>query len=292
MHLVYKITFLRRKKTGQLPYLYIGSKANCTFDNGTIYDNRGNAYYGSSTYENYKDIVKSDICTAEILYESDDYQAVLRYEAAEQEIAKVVTSPEYFNKTIAAQTVFHKAGYGTYKHAKTGKVVKLAVDDPMVCSGEYVGVTAGSKLSDETKLKISRSGEENGFYGRIHTKETRQIIGDKNRGNKRKPEDIEWFRENVAKAARTPEWRSKIGRSGFVMLKNVNTGEVIRIHKDEVAQLDLLTWINPLKYQAMLGKLPKARCEHCNMDFTIGNLKRWHGDKCKKKPLHGTYDGV
>jgi len=285
MNIVYKITFTKRKADGIMPYLYIGSKTNCSFKNGIIYDSRNKAYYGSSTVKNYKEIVQSDICKTEILYTSEDYEDVLHCEREEQIKANVVSSPEYFNKSLAMENTFHNPNYATYKHKETGKIVRLSKDDVLVLNGEYVGVTFGNKLSEETKQKIVRSGKDNGFYGKTHSEETKKTIGDKNKGNKRKPEDIEWFRENVAKINRTPEWKAKIGRSDLITLKNVVTGENIRVSKHEAMQLDSDEWINPYRYKVITQGLQTQTCMHCNRDIDTSNFKRWHGDKCKKRPL-------
>jgi len=285
MNIVYKITFTKRKADGIMPYLYIGSKTNCSFKNGIIYDSRNKAYYGSSTVKNYKEIVQSDICKTEILYTSEDYEDVLHCEREEQIKANVVSSPEYFNKSLAMENTFHNPNYATYKHKETGKIVRLSKDDVLVLNGEYVGVTFGNKLSEETKQKIARSGKDNGFYGKTHSEETKKTIGDKNKGNKRKPEDIEWFRENVAKINRTPEWKAKIGRSDLITLKNVVTGENIRVSKHEAMQLDSDEWINPYRYKVITQGLQTQTCMHCNRDIDTLNFKRWHGNKCKKRPL-------
>jgi hypothetical protein len=285
MNIVYKITFTKRKANGIMPYLYIGSKSNCSFKDGIIYDSRNKPYYGSSTLKNYKEIVQSDICKTEILYMSDVYENVLYREREEQIKVNAVSSPEYFNRSLAMENTFHDPNYATYKHKETGKIVRLLRTDECVLNGEYAGVTFGKSLSDETKRKIVRTGEENGFYGKKHSEETKRIIGEKNKGNKRKPEDIEWFRENVAKAKRTAEWKAKIGRAELVTLKNINTGESIRISKQEAQTLNTEEWVNPYRYKAITFGLQTQTCEYCNRDIDIHNYKRWHGDKCKKRPL-------
>ena len=58
MHCVYKITFNNRKNINKFPYYYIGSKSNCTYTNGTLYDKNGNLldkiYYGNTSGKGVK----------------------------------------------------------------------------------------------------------------------------------------------------------------------------------------------------------------------------------------------
>lgn len=89
------------------------------------------------------------------------------------------------------------------------------------------------------------------FKGKTHSKETKKILSDNaKRWHKENPyseERIKKFTETVAKMPKTDEHRKKIGRSGFIMMKNIHTGEVIRVERD--SPLDADVWVNPYKYK-------------------------------------------
>lgn len=280
-HIVYKMTFKNRRLNNEMPYLYIGSKSNCTFENGTIYDSKGNPYYGSSTWNDYDNIVKNDNIEVEILKESDDYTAILNYESTIQKQLDVVASPLYFNKSIAAVNNFTDPNYATYKHTITEKTVRLSRDHPMVLSGEYVGVSKGSTFSENERKKRGKWGKENPFYGKKHSDKTKQIISKANSGRKQSREQIDNFIEKVAKKPKSKEHREKIGRAnrGFVTIKNKNTKECVRIPREQLSDYDLTIWLSPSKIHQK-----RIKCKYCGIESTVGNINRWHNEKCKHKP--------
>lgn len=127
MHCVYKITFNNRKNINKFPYYYIGSKSNCTYTNGTLYDKNGKTYYGSSLYNGYYDIVKEEIdnIITEILYIADNYDDALEHERLLHINNNVVLSDEYFNQQIATISTYSNPLYKTMKNIKNGKVARL-----------------------------------------------------------------------------------------------------------------------------------------------------------------------
>jgi len=279
MHIVYLLTFQDRKDSGIKPYYYIGSKSNCTVSENKIYDSRGNPYYGSSSWDEYHQIVQSSIVKVTVLKEFVSYTDALNYEMTVQKSLDVVADPRYFNKSIATMNVFTNPDYATYKHAETGKAVRLEKRHPMVLSGEYHGVTKGNVLTEEQKKSKGRAGEQNPFYGRRHNQKTKDAISKANTGNRRNEEDIAWFVEHVAKAPRTEEWKRKIGRPGLVTLKNIDTGECVRIPKEDRKSYDSTIWKPPTSL-----KQRRDTCIHCGKESVAGNIKRWHNDNCKHKP--------
>ena len=279
MNIVYKLTFEDRKQRNEKPYLYIGSKSNCTLKNGLIYDRFNNPYYGSSTWDDYDQIVEADTIKVEVIAEFEDYTSALNHESVIQKQLDVVASPLYFNKSIATVNSFSDPNYATYKHVETGKVVRLPITHIMVESGEYVGVTKGTILTEEERKKRGRSGEENPFYGKKHSEETKIKISESNSGREKSQAEIDNWVNKVAKKPKSKEHRNKIGRKGMVMLQNVNTKNIIRIPKSESLELDPKLWVNPRK----LNPEKKYKCDHCGLETTASNIKRWHNENCKHR---------
>ena len=129
-------------------------------------------------------------------------------------------------------------------------------------------------------LKEDMKGCGNHFYGRKHSKETKEKISNANRGNKRPKHLKEWFIENVAKKPKSDEHKKKICRKGLVMLKNINTNECIRIPKEDVLNYDSNIWKNPSAI-----KQKREKCKYCGIESVSGNIKRWHNERCKQKDM-------
>lgn len=286
MHIVYKLVFQKRKDEEIVPHTYIGSKSNSKIINGIIYDKVGKQYFGSSKCKLMSDALKNEIPFAEIMFESENYDEVLQFERDVHIEFNVVSSIEYFNKSIATQSTFHKSGYGTYKHHKTGKIIRLKTDDPLVLCGEYVGYTKGTKSNRKNIPDFS--GEKNPFYGKKHDDKTRRKISEEVKlKNKPKSEEWKkWFTENVAKKTKSQEHRNKISRPGFVALKNINTGETIRIKKEDHDKYDKTIWLNPYAYSCKKGlSKPRKRliCPYCNEEMPAGKkYNKNHGENCKE----------
>jgi hypothetical protein len=136
-----------------------------------------------------------------------------------------------------------------------------------------------AKKAHSEALKISMLGANNHFFGRKHSAETKKLIGEKNRGETRSPEQVAAWIENVAKKPKTAEHRSKIGRSNMIMLKNINTGESIRVNKCELSKYNRDVWKNPAAI-----KQRRETCIHCGVETVAGNIRRWHNENCKHNP--------
>lgn len=254
MNIVYKITFLDRKENNEPPYYYIGSKSNCVFVDGQILDNKNRPYFGSSRYKNYKNIVSSSRLLIEVLKTFDNYDDAVLYEYQLQKDNDVVKSIEFFNLSMASpNSNYTKPGYGSYKHKDDyNKRIRLPIDDPLVLDGTYVGITKGHKLSNETKEKISKgsTGENNAFFNRKHSEETKNKISNANTGRAFSEESRKKMSNSRKGIKKTEEHKSKIGRKGFVMLKHLDTGKSIRI-KNEDKHLYDSKWVNPYTYKMM-----------------------------------------
>lgn len=281
MNIVYKVVFNRRKEMNQYPYYYIGSKCNCLYEDGKIYGKKNRLYYGSSTRKDYKSIVKEELShiTVELLGNFEKYQDCLEFERWVQIKNDVVASVEYFNKAYANGKPC--AGYGSFRHTITGEYVRLPKDHELVLSGVYVGVTKGKTLSEDHKAKIGRSGSENKFFGKSHSLETKKILSEKQYRNRLWERRTEEHKCKLLEAQRRPkskEHREKIGRKGYVVVRNTQTNEIQRMMKDD-ERLKTGLWVNPNK-----SVIPdKYECMHCKKLCSKPNLNRWHNDNCKGK---------
>ena len=282
-NIVYKLTFNKRKEENIMPFLYIGSKTKCSVKDGIIFDNRGKTYYGSSTWQDYSTIVANDNITVEVMFESESYKEVLDKENELHLQYDVVSSPEYFNKGLATRNSFHLADYGTFRNVETNKVVRLSINDPRVISGEYVGATKGYSCSPETNAKKSRSGEENGFYGKSHTEESKEKMRESKLGTTLSEEHRLKIGEAHKGVPKSDEHKRKIGRKGLITLVNKDTKESIRIPKEQVNNYDKSIWLNPFALKVLNGETENHTCTHCGKVCDVLNYNRWHNDNCKKK---------
>ena len=310
MHCVYLIEFVTRKVNGIYPFYYIGSKSNCIFDGTNIIDQYGKRYYGSSKAEGYTEALQNSELKVSLLYSSDDYTDCLKSERRLQIHHDVVADPRYWNQSLATESNYADPNYATYKHITAGKVVRLPRDHPMVISGMYVGITAGSKTYNNGEIQrqfydgedttgwvpgvlesTKRIGEHNGFYGKTHTDET---IEKAKKSIEEFWESNPEYRDQVREAAairtgnlfrgvpKTKESNEKRGRKGMVMLTNVKTGETIRIHKSAAHEYDGKLWRNPFSIAS--ESYPEITCPHCGkISKSPSNMKRWHFDNCKEK---------
>lgn len=73
-------------------------------------------------------------------------------------------------------------------------------------------------------------GEENGFYGRHHSEETKKIIGEKNRGPKHTSESKEKIRQRHLGVPKSEEHRRKIGDKSRGRSPSEETRQKLREH--------------------------------------------------------------
>lgn len=282
MHCVYLIEFVDRKKSNIRPYYYIGSKSNCTFNGKNIIDKNGKEYYGSSSVEDFEECVKSENIKIYILSEFEDYKECLNHEKELHIHHDVVADPRYWNKGIATISSYHNPDYITVKHVLTNKVVRLHRSHPMILSGEYVGFSKGGKIynngenralffeGDDTTGwmlgvpdKQKQCGEKNPFYGKKHKDESKiKILETREKTYADNPEKYEEIKRNTGLRAsklfkgvpKSKESNLKRARKGMIMLKNISTGQSVRISKEEAMAYDKTIWVNPATYTAIVKR--------------------------------------
>jgi len=292
MHIVYKICFLDRKKNSIYPYQYIGSKSNCSFDNGLIIDKKGNMYFGSSTWDNYDSIVNDNIgkISIKVLWQSDDcdYNELIQMECELQNDNDCVAAYTYFNKALATISNYSDPDYATYKHTKTGKVVRLKTDHPMVECGEYRGITYGSTYTDDRKKHLSKinTGSNNKFYGKAHSKKTKSTIGNKNRGRIKTKKELENISKTFKGVPKTEEHKEKIGKHqrNKSVIKNSITGECLKIYTRDRELYSRAIWKSPY---ALADRMSK--CLVCGYEGSEISIKRWHNDRCGSNSFYNPW---
>ena len=140
-----------------------------------------------------------------------------------------------------------------------------------------------AKKAHSDELKESLKGSGNPFYGKKHTKETLEKIRIQNIGKKASEETKKKMSNTRLGVKKTEEHKAKIGRKGLIMLMNKDTGESIRVSKEDVLLYDTDIWKNA--YTIKMLNAESITCPHCNFTSKQSStFKRWHLDNCKRKP--------
>lgn len=107
--------------------------------------------------------------------------------------------------------------------------------------------------SEERRLMQSKrmTGENNHMYGKKHSEETRQKIGEAGKGRKL-PEFTEEHRRKIGEAKKGKK------RPDLAARNKLNIGR--KLKKKPTAQVE---------------------CPHCSLVGGANNMKRWHFDNCK-----------
>jgi len=135
-------------------------------------------------------------------------------------------------------------------------------------------------------MRRDYSGENNPFYGKKHSDETRQIISEKTKiqmaemSDEAKEKKLSRFMETCAHLPATDKQKEAASRSsrGKIVLKNVNTGKTIKVDKADKKLYDDSIWKNPAAISQR-----KEKCIYCGIESVAGNIKRWHNENCKYK---------
>lgn len=130
-------------------------------------------------------------------------------------------------------------------------------------------------------LSAESMGEQNHFFGKTHSEESRAKMSAAQKEMKLWERRSEKHKKALLESQKSPksaEHKAKIGRKDMVMLQSTISGEIIRVERSD-PRLDSGEWVNPRKIK------PEAKhaCAYCGMMTTRANLKRWHNDNCKHK---------
>lgn len=132
-------------------------------------------------------------------------------------------------------------------------------------------------------LSENSFGENNNFYGKKHTEESRRKMSEKLTGKKHSEETRRKMSIKRRGVPKSIEHKSKIGRIGMVSLKNIHTGESVRILKSEYSKYDKDVWINSYSYKMRFTDIPDMICCVCGkVGKDNSSFKRWHNDNCKE----------
>lgn len=287
MFIVYKLIFINRLEAKTPPYYYIGSKANCKVVEGKIIDRRGKPYYGSCKWKHYNEIVKNSEIAVDILSRHNNIETCLLAERKQHLDAKVLTDIEYFNRAVTGKSNFTDPNYAVFKHhILEHKIIRLKRNDPLVKNGTYVGITRGTVFTEEQNKKRGLPGESNPFYGKKHSKKIQKQISDSLRkyyeGNTEARKVISERSTRLFKGVKkTEEHKAKIGRIGLFMIRHIETGEHKRVSKKDFNKFDKKYWVRSFVGLNAANKIGK--CVHCGLEANLGNIARFHDEKCKNK---------
>ncbi|UCR81190.1 homing endonuclease [Escherichia phage PSD2002] len=107
MNIVYKMTWLNRQANNIKPFSYIGSKTNCTFENGVIIDCKGKEYWTSCEQSRFKEAIEEEKPIVEILAITP-FDIVINIERSEQLEVQARDNDDYFNLVYAG------GGFGVF----------------------------------------------------------------------------------------------------------------------------------------------------------------------------------
>lgn len=271
IHIVYELIFEERQKRGEYPFRYIGSKSNCRVIDGVI-ASKNKEYWGSSRSSLFTESLDQERPRVNVLSKHSSYKEALKHEQREHRLRDVIRNPEYFNAAVASVSTYSMPGYGTYKCVVSGKIVRLPVDDPKVINKEFVGVSLGMS---NPYTGPSMTGENNPFYGKHHTEETKQKLSAMKKGTVLSEETKKLLSQRMT--GRPLLWKHKIGRKGMIILYGPN-GDAVRVHKKDAKQFT---------DHGYTTKKPKpdrqVECNVCGMVTSASNIKRWHNENCKPR---------
>jgi hypothetical protein len=141
-----------------------------------------------------------------------------------------------------------------------------------------------------------RYGQDNGFYGRTHSEETKRIIGEKNRGSKHTEESKEKIRQRHKGVPKSEEHRKKIGEKSKGRSPSQETREKLMQHN---LKEDVLRHNIECKQKEYIVTTPDGEeievinlsdfCKDTNLDrckmysVASGDRKTHKGYKCRKK---------
>lgn len=122
----------------------------------------------------------------------------------------------------------------------------------------------------QTSVKFAAGdGENNHFYGKKHSEESRHLMREVLKTKDCRPKRT---RKGDKNTTETKQLMSKVRKEWMATNKHPMLGVKRTIE---------------MKINSSLGALnqQKYKCHHCDVITIPANLKRWHNDKCKKREI-------
>ncbi len=311
MHIVYKIIINKLQDQNEVPYQYIGSKSNCEIVDGKIVDKRGSIYTTSSTNKEFKENMKIYGYTVELLYSSEDYEGTIEAENKYQLDNNVLYDKSYANKGIAGINIYTSPEYLTIQD-ENGLSMRIHRDDynPNIHKGNTYGfrwytngvedILSKTEIEGYTlgRIKGKNIGEDNGFFGKKHTDDTKdKIVESRRKTYEENPEKYkeaqQKWSDNIKKVSQLPKTEkfldqlSERGKTSIYMI-HLETLEEKRIDLTDLDEYKSNGWQQYSLYRRNENsKIAETiKCTYC--DFTglanSSNTKKWHFENCKHKP--------
>ena len=168
-------------------------------------------------------------------------------------------------------------------NVESGRYSNKGEKNPMYCKPCYYNMTEEEKTRWRNNVRKHTIGENNPFYGKHHSEETKRILSEKLKGNnnwEKVSDEVKQRFYDMIHAPKSEEHRKKIGRKGYVNIRNIHTNECIRVHKSD-PRVTNGDWI----FQNKGITLKKTHtCPHCGILTDKAHYNRWHGDNCKQNP--------
>ena len=252
----------------------------------------------------------------------DSIQEALDWEVRMLKRCKVLENQHiWLNKNIAGHIVASEEGRKKISETHTG--VPKSEEHRKRLSESNIGKNAGRVQTDEHRRKNSEanSGENNARYGAVVSQETRDRIGDANRGresklkgrtvpqsaiDKQKKTKAEnpWVptaeqREKISKrqtgTTRSQETKDRMSASAKISAANrppmsqatkdaISASSKGKMKKESTVEQRRKTVEDQIA-NGTHNSSQKYICPHCGKSCSNTPYKRYHGDKCKLKPI-------
>lgn len=122
-------------------------------------------------------------------------------------------------------------------------------------------------------------GQNNNFWGKTHTEETKEILR-KKCGRPLSQERKDDASKRFKGVSKSEEHKKKIGRVGLICLVNIHTNECIRVPKTDL-RYGSDDWV----FHRKIHKEQKITCSYCGLKMNQGNINRWHKNgECLDRP--------
>lgn len=258
-HYVYQIKNINNNKK------YIGVRSSSTKPELDL----GHIYFSSSTDASFiHDQYNNPECYEySILKEFKNRKEAALYEIKLHAKYNVATNEEFYNKCNATTFAFDVKGTTLSKESreKISKAMKgrIATDETRK---KMSAAQTGKIIPESVKIKQSQLmkgryvGEKHPMYGKTHSKEAKEKIGNSSKGR-----------------VHTEESKQKIRD----YLKNNHPTKGIPLseeHKQKLSKAKM--GISPIN-KGVPEK--KVKCPHCNKEGGSNAMMRWHFNNCKLK---------